>query len=78
MDWEVIVVKTQDGTLAPVCRPMGFVVTSEMAWHRGGYPEIAANNLVKTLKEFSQEKLAEFVKAMNKPAEVVVFKEKKP
>jgi hypothetical protein len=57
---------------------MGFVVTSEMAWHRGGYPEIAANNLVKTLKEFSQEKLAEFVKAMNKPAEVVVFKEKKP
>lgn len=73
--WFVLVVK-KDSQLEVKCAPQEEVKNENFVWGRGGYSEIAANNLTKTLKEFSQKQLEDFVKGMNQPAEIFTIKGK--
>jgi hypothetical protein len=72
------VVKKEDGQLEVKCASQEQVKNENFAWGRGGYSEITANNLMKTLKEFSQKQLEDFVKGMNQPAEIITIKGKTP
>lgn len=49
----------------------------QVVWFRGEYTQDEATALMNVLHKFTQAQLADYVKNMNKPAQVIVFKEKK-